>query len=98
VLDAVALLAPGADAAGITHDGGSTLTVRLARPFQPPAVLPDGASEAELATCQGCVRIEALPGGALRVRASGVGHLQAGALDFTSADARRIRWDVTIAP
>lgn len=71
-------------------------------------VLPAGltpATEAELATCASCGRVDALPGGAVRVRwnsaAAVASDLSGGGLTLSHAaapKAARMRWDVVVLP
>lgn len=99
VYDVVGLLAPAAAQATFTLWDGGTLEARLEGAFAPPAGLPEAADEAELLTCAGCWRLDALAGGLARVRISApAGTVAAGGLTLTSAAGRRIRWELYLAP
>jgi alpha-glucosidase (family GH31 glycosyl hydrolase) len=84
---------------------GTELDVALAAGA---VALPEGvteaADEAALATCEACGRIDALDGGATRVRLSTVstydGVAKAGALTLHhhAVGPIRVRWDVVVAP
>jgi alpha-glucosidase (family GH31 glycosyl hydrolase) len=96
VYDVVALLAPEAADARLTLWDGGELAATLGGAFAPPA-LPAAASEAELATCDGCWLAEELADGLRRVRVTASGDVAAGGLALHAATGRRVRWDVALA-
>ena len=69
-----------------------------------PASIPPAADEASLSTCSACGLVEALPGGATRVRISTTGTndgvIQAGALTLHhhAVGPLQVRWDVVVVP
>jgi alpha-glucosidase (family GH31 glycosyl hydrolase) len=69
-----------------------------------PAGVATAADEASLSSCSACGRIDALPGGATRVRVSTAGvndavqHAGALTLRHHAGGPLRVRWDVVVAP
>lgn len=100
VLDVRAAIDAQTGTGTATLADGTTLTVSFTG--QPP-VAQTQASEASLASCSGCARVDALPGGVIRVRAStpteASGTTTLGGLSLAHAGAAaRVRWDVTVLP
>jgi alpha-glucosidase (family GH31 glycosyl hydrolase) len=105
ILDLRTVLDSGAGAsAQASLTDGTKLSARLA---QGAPALPAGAttaSEAELATCALCGRIDSLPGGASRLRVTAAPAasvtLNAGSVTLTHSapSPLRARWDVMVLP
>jgi alpha-glucosidase (family GH31 glycosyl hydrolase) len=89
VYDVVGLMGASRGATFTLYDG-SRLDVTWQGGFVPPA-LPLAATEAELATCAACYRVDGQ-----RVRISAQGAVTAGGLALSSTSARRIRWDLVL--
>jgi alpha-glucosidase (family GH31 glycosyl hydrolase) len=77
--------------ASFTLADGSTIEATLSGAFAPPS-LPM-ATEAQLATCDGCWRQDGM-----RVRISAHGSVTAGGLTLHDTTGRRIRWDLYLSP
>ncbi|HSA24681.1 MAG TPA: glycoside hydrolase family 31 protein, partial [Myxococcota bacterium] len=100
VYDVVGLLRAGEPPAAFELGDGERLEARWDGGFSAPAGLTPVASEAELAGCEGCYRVDELEAGLRRVRvslAAGAGPLEAGGLGLRAESARRVRWDLYLA-
>jgi hypothetical protein len=93
VYDVVGLVTSGGVARFRLWDG-DTFEARLSGRIAPPAAFPAASDAAALAGCDGCYRLEELPGGVVRFRASARSPISAGGLALTGSSRRRIRWDI----
>jgi alpha-glucosidase (family GH31 glycosyl hydrolase) len=92
VADAYDVVGLVSKAASFTLWDGGALSATVSGAFAAPS-LPAAASEAELATCAGCWRTDALAG-MTRARISATGDVTAGGLALHAAVGRRVRWDL----
>ena len=94
VYDVVGRVTAGGVARFTLWDGDS-FEARLSGPLTASAGLSAASDAAALASCDGCYRIEELPGGVVRLRASArSGSIAAGGLALSGQSRRRIRWDI----
>ena len=105
VLDVRVAIDAATGTATATLVDGTLLTAELgAAPIGAPAGLAAAPDDATLASCAGCARLDAAPGGVQRVRvttAKGTDvALDAGGLRLhhTAPAAVRVRWDVAVLP
>jgi len=87
VYDVVGLVGASRGASFTIYDG-TKLDVAWQGSLVPPS-LPAAASEADLATCAACFRVDGQ-----RVRISATGNVTAGGLSLSATSTRRIRWDL----
>jgi len=95
VYDVVGLVTAGGVARFQLWDG-DTFEARLSGPIAPPATFAAASDDATLASCDGCYRLEELPGGVVRFRASARSPIGAGGLALSGQSRRRIRWDIYV--
>ena len=96
VYDVVGFMTEGGTARFALWDG-DTFETTLSGPLAPPATLEPARDSAALASCDGCYRLDELPGGVVRLRASSrLASIAAGGLTLSGQSRRRIRWDIYV--